>query len=105
MRWFPVNQWVLAALSISGRKLYAFARGMHPDRNPGITPKDSFYLFHFRGGGGEDPCAASYKKAGRRGRLNQNEREDGTYAFDTKRVEVALDFVKREIESSSKEKY
>lgn len=34
--------------------------------------------------------------------IDQNEREDGTYAFDTKRIEVALDFVKREIESSSK---
>ena len=33
--------------------------------------------------------------------IDKNEKEDGTYAFDAKRVEVALDFVKRDIESSS----
>lgn len=32
--------------------------------------------------------------------IDNNEREDGTYAFDVKRVQIALDFTKRELESS-----
>lgn len=32
--------------------------------------------------------------------IDYNEREDGTYAFDVKRVQIALDFTKRELESS-----
>jgi len=32
--------------------------------------------------------------------IDRNEKEDGTYAFDVKRVEIALDFTKRELESS-----
>lgn len=32
--------------------------------------------------------------------IDHNEKEDGTYAFDVKRVEIALDFTKRELESS-----
>ena len=32
--------------------------------------------------------------------IDHNEREDGTYAFDVKRVQIALDFTKRELESS-----
>lgn len=32
--------------------------------------------------------------------IDRNEREDGTYAFDVKRVQIALDFTKRELESS-----
>lgn len=32
--------------------------------------------------------------------IDHNEREDGTYAFDAKRVQIALDFTKRELESS-----
>lgn len=32
--------------------------------------------------------------------IDRNEREDGTYAFDVRRVQVALDFVKRELTSS-----
>ena len=35
--------------------------------------------------------------------IDQNEREDGTYAFDVKRVQIALDFTKRELESSISE--
>ena len=35
--------------------------------------------------------------------IDQNEREDGTYAFDAKRVRIALDFTKRELESSISE--
>lgn len=38
-----------------------------------------------------------------REKIDQNERKDGTYAFDVKRTEVALDFVKREIGNSCKE--
>lgn len=32
--------------------------------------------------------------------IDHNEREDGTYAFDVKRVQIALDFTKRELKSS-----
>ncbi len=32
--------------------------------------------------------------------IDRNEKEDGTYAFDVRRVQVALDFVKRELTSS-----
>lgn len=32
--------------------------------------------------------------------IDRNEKEDGTYAFDVKRVQIALDFTKRELESS-----
>lgn len=32
--------------------------------------------------------------------IEDNEREDGTYAFDVRRVQIALDFTKRELESS-----
>lgn len=32
--------------------------------------------------------------------IDCNEREDGTYAFDVRRVQVALDFVKRELAGS-----
>lgn len=32
--------------------------------------------------------------------IDRNEKEDGTYAFDVKRVEIALDFTKRELVSS-----
>lgn len=32
--------------------------------------------------------------------IDHNEKEDGTYAFDVKRVQIALDFTKRELESS-----
>ena len=32
--------------------------------------------------------------------IDRNVREDGTYAFDVKRVQIALDFTKRELESS-----
>lgn len=32
--------------------------------------------------------------------IDCNEMEDGTYAFDVKRVQIALDFTKRELESS-----
>lgn len=32
--------------------------------------------------------------------IDHHEREDGTYAFDVKRVQIALDFTKRELESS-----
>lgn len=32
--------------------------------------------------------------------VDRNEREDGTYAFDVKRVQIALDFTMRELESS-----
>lgn len=32
--------------------------------------------------------------------IDDNERADGTYAFDVKRVQVALDFVKRELAGS-----
>lgn len=35
--------------------------------------------------------------------IDRNEREDGTYAFDVKRVQIALDFTKRELESSISE--
>ena len=35
--------------------------------------------------------------------IDHNEREDGTYAFDVKRVRIALDFTKRELESSISE--
>lgn len=35
--------------------------------------------------------------------IDCNEREDGTYAFDVKRVQIALDFTKRELESSIRE--
>lgn len=35
--------------------------------------------------------------------IDRNEREDGTYAFDVKRVQIALDFTKRELESSIRE--
>lgn len=35
--------------------------------------------------------------------IDHNEREDGTYAFDVKRVQIALDFTKRELESSVSE--
>lgn len=35
--------------------------------------------------------------------IDRNEREDGTYAFDAKRVQIALDFTKRELESSIRE--
>lgn len=35
-----------------------------------------------------------------RDEIDRNEREDGTYAFDVKRVQIALDFTKRELESS-----
>ena len=31
--------------------------------------------------------------------LTHNERADGAYAFDVKRVQVALDFAKQELES------
>lgn len=34
--------------------------------------------------------------------IDDNERADGTYAFDVKRVLIALDFTKRELESSIK---
>lgn len=32
--------------------------------------------------------------------IDHNEKEDGTYTFDVKRVQIALDFTKRELESS-----
>lgn len=32
--------------------------------------------------------------------IDYNEKEDGTYAFDVRRVQVALDFVKRELQNS-----
>ena len=32
--------------------------------------------------------------------VDRNEREDGTYAFDVKRVQIALDFTMRELEGS-----
>lgn len=32
--------------------------------------------------------------------IDRNEKEDGTYTFDVRRVQVALDFVKRELTSS-----
>lgn len=32
--------------------------------------------------------------------IDRNEKEDGTYAFDVRRVQVALDFIKRELTSS-----
>lgn len=32
--------------------------------------------------------------------IDRNEREDGTYAFDVRRVQVALDFAKRELAGS-----
>ncbi len=32
--------------------------------------------------------------------IDRNEKEDGTYAFDARRVQVALDFVKRELAGS-----
>lgn len=32
--------------------------------------------------------------------IDRNEKEDGTYAFDARRVKVALDFAKRELVSS-----
>lgn len=32
--------------------------------------------------------------------IDRNEKEDGTYAFDVRRVQVALDFVKRELAGS-----
>ncbi len=32
--------------------------------------------------------------------IDRNEKEDGTYAFDVKQVQIALDFTKRELESS-----
>lgn len=35
--------------------------------------------------------------------IDRNEREDGTYAFDVKRVQIALYFTKRELESSIRE--
>lgn len=35
--------------------------------------------------------------------IDHYEREDGTYAFDIKRVQIALDFTKRELESSIEE--
>lgn len=35
--------------------------------------------------------------------IDRNEREDGTYAFDVRRVRIALDFAKRELESSISE--
>ncbi len=35
-----------------------------------------------------------------RDEIDHNEREDGTYAFDAKRVQIALDFAKRELVSS-----
>lgn len=35
--------------------------------------------------------------------IDRNERDDGTYAFDVKRVQIALDFTKRELESSIRE--
>lgn len=35
--------------------------------------------------------------------IDRNKREDGTYAFDVKRVQIALDFTKRELESSIEE--
>lgn len=35
-----------------------------------------------------------------RDEIDHNKREDGTYAFDVKRVQIALDFTKRELESS-----
>lgn len=38
-----------------------------------------------------------------RDEIDRNEREDGTYAFDVKRVQIALDFTKRELESSVEE--
>lgn len=31
--------------------------------------------------------------------IDRNEKEDGTYVFDVRRVQVALDFVKRELAS------
>ncbi len=38
-----------------------------------------------------------------RDEVDRNEREDGTYVFDVKRVQIALDFTKRELESSIRE--
>lgn len=35
--------------------------------------------------------------------IDRNEREDGTYAFDVKRVQIALDFTKQELERSIRE--
>lgn len=32
--------------------------------------------------------------------IDRNEKEDGTYAFDVRRVQVALDFVKGELQNS-----
>lgn len=37
---------------------------------------------------------------GIREEIDDNEREDGTYAFDVRRVQIALDFTKRELENS-----
>lgn len=38
-----------------------------------------------------------------REKIDHNERADGSYAFDVKRVQIALDFTKRELESSIEE--